>query len=273
MPAGLKAFLACLQQAGQGPDDAVRHFVFDQRPDVGLVLRLRSMSLGQGGVFLPLLTGTERSPMAAYGPLWCSVEPGSPLARHALAYAARTLNGLAVEADDEGEAQVHARHLLRVREGAGSTLSTYYRPARWAAMALTNLRGLHGPWNAVYTCAPRHIGNPRGTWLRWPASASAGVPDEPYIMAHDASEVFRTLRWVYWLDLHFLAFGQPDVVRLPQLIDNLELLARHGITEGRWLLRLTRLCNRGSLAEDPAVQTVLQSADVSFNKFLRLLAL
>lgn len=273
MPAGLKEFLACLAQAQPGPGDAARHFVFDQRPDVGLMLRLRAMSLGQGGIFLPLFAGTERSPMAPYGPLWCSVEPHSPLARYAVAHVSRTLNGLIVEADDPSAAQIHSRHLLRVRDGAGSTLSAYYRPAKWAAMALTNLRGLHGPWRAVYTCAPRHVGNPRSAWLCWPAAALAGDGNEPYVLANDAAAVYRTLRWVYWVDQHFLAFGQPDVARLPQLIDNLERLARHGITEGRWLLRLTRLCNRGSLAEDPAVQTVLQSVDVPFNKFRRLLAL
>lgn len=273
MHAGLSAFLQRLTQAEPGPGDAATCFVFDQTASPDLMGTLLAVSRGLPYQALPLLVGTGHMDRALEGPLWCEVQAHSGLSRLALYRAVQDASGLVIETDDPRAAQQHARDLIYQHDGAGPWFSSYYNPREWGALALTATPGLFGPWRTVYSPAPKHIGNPRGPWLRWDAPAQGDPLTPPYRRAADTYAVFRTLRWVYWLDKHFQAFGEPTSAQLPVLIDNLQLLASHGITEGFLLLELAALCQRGPLTGQPKVMAILQSQDIPFNQYERLLAL
>jgi hypothetical protein len=273
MHAGLNAFLQRLTQAGPGPGDAATCFVFDQTASPDLMGTLRAVSHGLPYQALPLLVGTAHMDRALEGPLWCQVQAHSGQSRLALYRAAQDASGLIIETTDPLAAQQHSRDLIYQHDGTGLWFSHYYNPREWGALALTANPGLFGPWHSVYSPAPKHIGNPRGPWLRWDAPAQGDDLIPPYRRAADTYPVFRTLRWVYWLDKHFKLFGEPAPQRIPALLDNLQLLASHEITAGFLLLDLAALCLRGPLAEQPKVMAILQSPDIPFNKYERLLAL
>lgn len=273
MPAGLKAFLAQLERADSGPGEATQLFIFDQNQNPELMGSLRASSLGLPYTALPLFACTGNLHMASHGPLWCQFPPHSTLSRGALYRASKYVNGIALEAEEPIAAQLHARDLLYLHEGYGLSLSAYYRPAKWAALALTAQPGLFGPWRRVYSPAPKHIGNPRGPWLCWHAPAAGDPLQPPYRQADDTSAVHRTLRWLYWLDQHFEAFGQPTPAQLPALLANLEFLVDHDIIEAGWLLKLAKLCRSRPVAERPDVMAILGEFDVPYHHFKRLLAL
>lgn len=273
MHAGLSAFLERLTQAGPGPGDAATCFVFDLAASPDLMGVLRAVSNELPYKALPLLLGTRHMGKALEGPLWCEVQAHSGQWRVALYRAVQDTSGLIVETTDPRAAQLHARDLFYQHDGAGQWFSNYYNPREWGALALTASPGLYGPWRTVYSPAPKHIGNPRGPWLRWEPPAQGDPLTPPYRRAADTYPVFRTLRWVYWLDKHFQTFGEPTAQRVPGLIDNLQLLADYGITEGFQLLDLATLCQRGPLSEQQQVMVILQGPDIPFNKYERLLAL
>ncbi|MCG8906948.1 hypothetical protein [Pseudomonas sp. DP-17] len=274
MPAGLKAFLAQLERADNGPGEANQLFIFDQNQNPELMGSLRASSLGLPYTALPLFAGTGNLHMASHGPLWCQFPPHSTLSRGALYRASKNASGIALEADNPNAAQLHARDLLYLHEGCGLSLSAYYRPAKWAALALTAQPGLFGPWRCVYSPAPKHIGNPRGAWLRWDAPAAGDPLKPPYRQPPETAATYRTLRWLYWLDQHFETFGQPSPAQLPTLIDNLELLAEHDIAEGFLLLRLAPLCQGRPLVQRADVMAILQlPALPPYSKYQRLLQL
>lgn len=273
MPAGLKAFLACLERAGDGPGEAAQLFIFDQNLNPELPALLHASSLGLSYTELPLFAGTGNLHMASHGPLWCQFPPHSSLSRGALYRASKNTSGIALEAGNPSAAQLHARDLLYLHEGAGLSLSAYYRPAKWAALALTAQPGLFGPWRRVYSPAPKHIGNPRGGWLRWDAPAVGDPLKPPYRQPPETAATHRTLRWLYWLDQHFEAFGQPTPAQLPALLSNLEFLTEHDIIEADWLLNLAKLCLGRPLAKRADVLGILEEPNAAFNHYLQLQAL
>lgn len=273
MPAGLKAFLAQLERADNGPGEANQLFIFDQNQNPELMGSLRASSLGLPYTALPLFAGTGNLHMASHGPLWCQFPPHSTLSRGALYRASKNASGIALEADNPSAAQLHARDLLYLHEGCGLSLSAYYRPAKWAALALTAQPGLFGPWRRVYSPAPKHIGNPRGPWLRWDAPAAGDPLEPPYRQPPETAAIHRTLRWLYWLDQHFETYGQPSPAQLPALLSNLEFLTEHDIIEADWLLNLARLCLAGPLAKRADVLNILEEPNAAFNHYLQLQAL
>ncbi|OQR27468.1 hypothetical protein BWR15_30570 [Pseudomonas sp. T] len=269
----MNTFLQRLAQAEVGPGDAATCFVFDQAASPDLMGTLRAVSHGMPYKALPLLAGTGHMDRAREGPLWCEVQARSGQSRLSLYRAVQDTSGLVIETDDPLAAQLHARDLIYQHDGAGLWFSDYYNPREWGALALTATRGLFGPWRTVYSPATKHIGNPSGPWLRWTAPMQGDPLAAPYKRAADTYAVSRTLRWVYWLDKHFHAFGEPTTAQLPALISNLEFLVSHDIDEGRWLLKLAGLCRGGPLNERSDVRAILEEADAPFNHYLRLLAL
>lgn len=273
MPAGLKAFLARLERTDSGPGEGTQLFIFDQNQNPELMGSLRASSLGLPYTALPLFAGTGNLHMASHGPLWCQFPANSTLSRGALYRACKYASGIALEAEESVAAQLHARDLLYLHEGCSLSLSAYYRPAKWAALALTAQPGLFGPWRRIYSPAPKHIGNPRGAWLRWDAPAAGDPLEPPYRQPPETAATYRTLRWLYWLDQHFEAFGQPTPAQLPALLSNLEFLTGHGIIQADWLLSLARLCLGGPLTASPEVMAILGEFDVPYHHYKRLLAL
>ncbi|WP_448680967.1 hypothetical protein [Pseudomonas nicosulfuronedens] len=273
MHAGLNAFLQRLTQAGPGPGDAATCFVFDQTATQDLMGTLRAISHGLPYKALPLLVGTAHMDRALEGPLWCEVQAHSGQSRVALYRAVQDTAGLVIETDDPQAAQLHARDLIYQHDGTGLWFSKYYNPREWGALALTASPGLFGPWRTVYSPAPKHIGNPSGPWLRWDAPAQGDPLTAPYRRGADTYAVFRTLRWVYWLDKHFAEFGEPSTAQLPALLSNLEFLVSHDIDEGRWPLQLARLCRGGPLNERADVLAIFEKFDVPYHHYKRLLAL
>ena len=139
---------------------------------------------------------------------------------------------------------------------------------------MTSTERLFGPWHSVYSPAPRHLGTKPG-WLHWQVDnvGSASFSDSRYSLAPSAQPTYRTLRWLYWLDSHYLEFNSPTPEQLPMLLANLELLVEHSVNEGRWLLRLADLISYGSLGEQDAAMAILRSNTEPFLKVEQLQAL
>jgi hypothetical protein len=232
--------------------------------------------LGSSTPLRPLFMGTEFEAIAAAGPVWLSATRDSEMAKHAARLCLSTRSGIALAAATPEQALAHARRLLRVKDGSGGdSLLSFYRPSLWAALMLTAgdaLDALLGPWEHVLSPAPLHFPEDTPGWLSWvPRQGNADWnAAAPYSLPATITLAQRPLRWTYWIDEHHEAFGNPGVAQLPTLIGNLELLAGHGIYEGRHLLKLAPLLGGSPLHAHETAMTVLQSADAAFIKVERL---
>jgi len=279
MHEGLSEFITALRSnvtdiaVEAGSDKRSLFFILDQQlvPDV----LIRVYSTGEAVEPVQLFRGSDFEQLADTGPICFSSPLGSALQHLGETLCQEQAAGIAVITSDASAALMHARALLKVNDGSGGqSLITYYRADMWPAMAMTSTEGLFGPWHSVYSPAPRHLGMKRG-WLHWQADnvGLASVPGARYSLAPSAQPTYRTLRWLYWLDSHYLAFKSPTPDQLPMLLSNLELLVEHGINEGRWLLRLAGLISSGSLAEQDAAMAILHSDTEPFLKVEHLQAL
>lgn len=226
-----------------------------------------------------LLQLTEFSHLTEQGPLWFSAPAGSRLAQTAEQLCLNAHAGLALTADTADQALAHARWLLTVNDGSGGqSLATHYHPELWAALTSTATdtgnQHLFGPWQTVYSPAPRHIGQPSGGWLHWQAGRDESVlplsDAMHYSLPDNTRDTYRTFRWLYWLDRHIKRFPGLEEQHLPGLIDNLELLTSHGIVEGRHLLDLAALLRQPALVNRPGIRPILDSGEPPHRKVSQL---
>lgn len=280
MHAGLNEFIAALGRATTGAAIETGHteqslfFILDQQavPDIQAQL----FATGETVEPVQLYRGSDFEHLAESGPIWFSAPPGSALQHLGESLCQDQAAGIAVIAADDQAALAHARGLRQVNDGSGGqSLITYYRPGMWPALAITASEGLFGPWHAVYSPTPRHIGAKPSRWLEWHAddAASSSTLSARYSLAPSTQPTYRTLRWLYWVDGYYQAFNSPASAQLPALLDNLELLVEHGINEGRWLVKLADLSSRGPLSEREAVMAVLRGKTEPFIKVEQLQAL
>lgn len=275
MHEGLTAFIATLDRAASGlATGASAFFILDQQaiPDVQTQL----FATGEVVEPIPLYQGTEFEHLAEIGPLWFAATPGSALWQRGKTLCEEHAAGISVHAQDGQAAQEHARRLLQVNDGSGGqSLIAYYTPDMWAALAMTQTASLFGPWDTVYSPAPRHISNKPSHWLPWQSmpSEQPGLLSGRYSLAPSTQATHRTLRWLYWIDGYYQAFNSPTPGQLPGVLDNLELLVDYGLTEGRWLVRLADLAGRGAIADRETAMAILRSQEEPFIRVDQLQAL
>lgn len=252
------------------------YFILDQTLYPNL---LNELSAQQVAAFDYLLEGTDFTSLADAGPIWLTAQLGSALADWCLELCQHRHGGIVITAIDGELALNHARWLLKVNDGSGGqSWVTYYQPALWAAMAGTTapqaMPSLLGPWSAVYASSPNHISGLPPGWMNWRTDAPSTMPTANYFTLSPHTEpTYLTLRWVYWIDEQHIALHEPDVERLPLLIDNLNLLRQHQIYESVHLLDLADVLVSESLATQPAAMTILLSSDEAFSKVKQLQAL
>lgn len=226
-----------------------------------------------------LFNTTDFEALADLGPLWLSAQRESELATLATQLCQATGSGIALATSDAEHALAHARWLLRVNDGSGGhSLLSYYKPSLWAALMLTagdSANQLLGTWKTVFSPAPAHYPAGSGGWLNWsaPTTDTNGTNQPPYLLPPTIAAAQRTLRWLYWIDEEHEAFGNLSDKHLPQLIDDLELLAKQGIYEGRHLLKLAPLLSGPALNSQEQIMAILQTSDEAFIKVERLLQL
>lgn len=277
MSARLKEFMVLprLALAQAMPNDHALYFVID----TVLQPNAASQLYGVGGPIEArrLFLGTAFESLAEYSPLWIKVEAGSGVADLAGDLCVSERAGIALEiATTEEVAFQHAQRLLRMRSAsAGDSLARFYDPLFWSALALTasgsQRAALFGPWRRVWT--PAEPGD-ESTWLTWEDSAdSTAIPTSVYPLAVGAEALgtHEDLLWYYWLCEQCEAMPHtlpPE--RLPLVIDNLRLLARHDIHDGRHLQRLLPQLDRAPLTQQEDIMTVLNSGLPSYQKVQRL---
>ncbi|MET3053078.1 DUF4123 domain-containing protein [Pseudomonas alkylphenolica] len=249
------------------------HFILDQvlYPDL-----LKELTARHVHAFDYLLIGTDFASQASAGPIWLSAQSDSAIAQWCEQLCQHHHAGIAIAATNSELALKHARWLLRVNDGSGGqSLVTYYQPALCAALLGTtqpsSMNLLLGPWSTVYVPSTRHIHGLSPGWLSWQAARSSPAPTSTFFTLSPRTEpVYVTLRWVYWLDQQYAAFNQPDVAKLPPLIDNLNLALQHQIYESAHLLQLAEVLARTDLATQPAAMAILRGADQAFDKVEQL---
>ncbi|MBV7515880.1 DUF4123 domain-containing protein [Pseudomonas sp. PDM25] len=252
------------------------YFILDQMLYPNLLSELSAQPVA---TFDYLLEGTDFTSLAGTGPIWLTAQWGSALANWCLELCQYRHAGIVITATDGERALNHARWLLKVNDGSGGqSWVTYYQPALWAAMAGTTapqaMPSLLGPWSAVYASSPNYISGLAPGWMNWQTDIPSTMPAANYFTLSPHTEpAYLTLRWVYWIDEQHIALHEPDVERLPLLIDNLNLLRQHQIYESAHLLNLADVLVSESLATQPAAMTILLSADETLCKVKQLQAL
>lgn len=249
-------------------------FIVDRarQPDAMSRLYRVSEPINSQGLFI----GTDFAPMAADGPVWLTAPWGSRLATVATELCEENFSGIALATHEPDKALAHARWLLRANDGSGGqSLLSYHKPSLWAALAYTAGQVSHqlfGPWQHVYTPAPRHFGKNRGAWLNWQAvSELEWLGDvSAFDLPEDAPKVQEQLGWAYWVDAQYAAYGEPTDEQLPTVVKNLETLVENNIYEGRHLLKLGGITNGPLFETQPQTMAVLQSREESFIKVQQL---
>lgn len=275
MHEGLNDFIAKLEQSipALPANQPTWHFVIDQQtvPDA----QAKVFAVDEPTEQILLFQRTDFHHLADQGPLWFSAEAGSALQQLGESLCQQHSAGIALCAEDRDAAIAHACWLLTVNDGSGGqSLINYYRPDIWAAMALTSSEQLFAPWSAVYSPAPHALGARPQHWIGWhaPLDYSPNTVQKHYSLAASTQLTQRTLRWVYWIDRHYTKFNAPHGQQLPAIVDNLELLVDHGISEGRWLVRLADLVSRTRLEEQEPVMAILRGKADPFIKVDQILA-
>ncbi|WP_339848105.1 DUF4123 domain-containing protein [uncultured Halopseudomonas sp.] len=249
-------------------------FIIDQSRQQNTLARL--YDLGQPIDQDNLYRNTEFAAMADQGPIWVSAPETAELRLLAAQLCLEKNAGIALLTNNVAAAQAHARWLLKASDSSGGqSLLSYYRPALWAALAMTssqNLVRLMGPWASVFSPAPMHFGHPEGQWIGWRTeSQHSSSPAEPcFKLPADTARVQRQLGWVYWVDEHYSVFASPSQDQLPGIAHNLSTLVDHRIAQGRHLLRLSKIVAGPLLDQDPQAMVILESKDSSFKKVERL---
>lgn len=249
-------------------------FIIDQSRQQDTLARLYGLGhpLEQDNLF----RNTEFSSMVDQGPIWVSAPETTELKALASQLCLEKNAGIALLTNDVAAAQAHARWLLKVNDGSGGqSLLSYYRPALWAALAMTssqNLARLMGPWTSVFNPAPIHFGRLDGQWIAWHAEPQpSSNPAETYFkLPADTAKLQRRLGWVYWVDEHHAAFGSPSQDQLSGIADNLSILVAHRITQGRHLLRLSKIVVGPPLDQCPQTIAILESKNSPFKKVEQL---
>ena len=77
----------------------------------------------------------------------------------------------------------------------------------------------------LWACRSRHC---RGRWLSWrPVSELEWLGDvSAFNLPPTAPKVQEHLGWVYWADEQYAAYGEPTDEQLPNLVENLNVLAQ-----------------------------------------------
>ncbi|WP_417663557.1 DUF4123 domain-containing protein [Pseudomonas sp.] len=268
------------QKSPAGSDANVLYFIIDQGRQPDALERL--YGIGQSWSPEYLLGNTEYSHLAASGPLWFSAEKGSELAVLGMHLCKEKHAGIIISADDGQRAFAHAQWLIKVNDGSGGqSLATYYLPSFWAALASavsdTQRAELMGPWHSVYSSVPGYLDSQSDHWLSWhreaPESAQPSIEPPLFSLPQKVMPIYRTLRWVYWIDEVYPAFGSPTEQQLPQVIDNLELLVQQGIYQGRHLVQLPELVSGPAVNGRAEIMAILQSRSEAFVKIEHLKAL
>lgn len=224
----------------------------------------------------PLFGNTDFAELASEGPLWLVAPWGSRLAAEAARLCAENGAGIALTAEDPTQALAHARWLLKANDGSGGqSLLSYHKASLWAALVYTagdTANQLFGPWQNVYSPAPRNFGPQNGHWLAWNRDAQQpwNADGPAFNLPADTARVQARLGWVYWVDEQYAAFGEPKDERLPDITENLDVLLEHQIYEGRHLLKLAPVVNGPLFKTRPQAMTVLQSKEESFIKVEQL---
>lgn len=284
MHEGLTPFIDRAQDSSQKSpavtDANVLYFIIDQARQPKALERL----YGTGQSWSPeyLLGNTEYNHLAASGPLWFSAEKDSELAVLGMHLCKEKHAGIIISADDGQRAFAHAQWLIKVNDGSGGqSLATYYLPSFWAALASavsdTQRAELLGPWRSVYSSVPGYLDSHSDHWMSWNRDTSESdqpqLEHELFSLPQKVMPIYRTLRWVYWIDEVYPAFGSPTEQQLPQVIDNLELLVPQGIYQGRHLVQLPELVSGPAMSEQAEIMAILQSRNEAFVKIEHLKAL
>ncbi|VXB06262.1 conserved hypothetical protein [Pseudomonas sp. 8AS] len=247
------------------------HFIIDPARQPEALAQL--YNCGQPIEVEYLLHATEFAHLAESGPIWVNVGRSHELTQLCARLCQERQAGIAIRAENPQQALAHARSLLKISDGSGGqSLATYYQPALWAALAMTALAqaALFGPWSAVASPALVHLQNGPGRWLDWQPLAGRSATANSLALADNSENAYATLRWLYWIDQEHRAFDSPTQAELSALIDNLNALGEHGITDERHLLRLTELLRGPALDSRPAVMAILQDRAKAFLKTERL---
>ncbi|MGX5217719.1 DUF4123 domain-containing protein [Pseudomonas segetis] len=284
MHEGLTQFIDSAKDPSQkspvGSDANVLYFIIDQGRQPDALERL--YGVGQSWSPEYLLGNTEYSHLAASGPLWFSAEKGTELTALGMHLCKEKHAGIIISADDGQRAFAHAQWLIKVNDGSGGqSLASYYLPSFWAALAGavsdTQSAELMGPWRSVYSSVPGYLDSQSDHWLSWhretPESAQLPIENQLFNLPQKVMPNFRTLRWVYWIDEMYPAFGAPTEQQLPQIIDNLELLVQQGIYQGRHLVQLPELVSGQAVSGQANIMAILQSRNEAFVKVEHLKAL
>lgn len=262
------------QELGASKPGQFLCFIIDQSRQQNTLARL--YNLGQPLEQDNLYRTTEFAAMADQGPIWVSAPETTELKALAAQLCLEKNAGIALLTNDLEAARAHARWLLKVNDGSGGqSLLSYYRPALWAALAMTssqNLAQLMGPWTSVFSPAPSHFGRSDGQWVAWHTEQQTNpTPAETnFKLPAETARLQRQLGWVYWVDEHHAAFGSPSQDQLPGIADNLSTLVAHRITQGRHLLRLSKIITGPPLDQGPQTMAILESKESPFKKVEQL---
>lgn len=248
--------------------------VIDQARQPDALARL--YGLGQPLDPISLFVGTEFNALAQQGPIWVSGINTPELKAVVTDLCLERNAGICVVTNDQQQALQHARWLLKVNDGSGGqSLLNYYRPSLWAALATTsrqNLSWLTGAWAYVLSPAPKKLGQSAARWIAWHVGDKAALaPAETcFTLPTETAQLQRQLGLVYWVAEHYAAFGAPSQSELRGLTDNLSILIDHHITQGRHLLRLSKIVAGSILEERPQIMAILQSQELPFKKVEQL---
>ncbi len=231
-------------------------FLIDQIRQPDVLTRLYSLS--EIPKIELLLQGTEFSSLQDHGPIWIVTYARSAAASLAARICSDRRSGIALETMNTDAALQQARHLLKVADPErGFSLARYYDPAFWAAWALTwPDAALYGPWSRVYTPPATAAA---GSWRVWPApNEIPGATAQTPKVTSETLEAFKLARWWYWINSQTQGSPISDTA-LPLVIDNLQLLTKHGIEEGRHLQRLLPMLGNARWNESSEVMELLRA--------------
>lgn len=262
-----------VQEIGAEHGDALC-FIIDQARQPDALARL--YGLGQPLEPTNLFLGTEFEALAEQGPIWIGGGITPDLKALAADLCIERNAGICLLTSDVQQALTHARWLLKAYDGSGGqSILSYCRAELWAALASTAKMAssqLMGPWSAVLSPAPKHVGADSKRWIMWSSASKSPVDSESphFNLPRDCSAAQRLFAWVYWVDEHFQYFGKPQCESLQQIVTNLMFLADNRITQGRHLLKLSPLIRSSLIQARPDVMEVLVSNDPAFLKVQKL---
>lgn len=262
-----------IQQLGAGQDGALC-FIIDQVRQPDALARL--YGLGQSFEPINLFSGTEFEALAEQGPIWVGGARTPELKALSADLCIERNAGLCLVTSDVQQALTHARWLLKANDGTGGqSILSYYRAELWAALASTaEMASSHlmGPWSAILSPAPKHVGATSKRWIAWSSASKSQMASEfPHFnLPRGCSAAQRLFAWVYWVDEHYQYFGKPQGESLQQIVTNLMFLADNRITQGRHLLKLSPLIRSSLIQARPEVMEVLVSNDSAFLKVQKL---